>query len=548
MSKIIKRLFCSFLILVTIIGIPSVLAEERGDLIDEVNTIGDITTPGGVKLTKTLSIVDKAKGIYNVKLDIISKNATKSENKENPIYAVVVFDTSGSMCESHTKDCGDKWKNATTGAIEFSKELLKNAKKSNIALVNFSTGATVKRQFSSSELTINDFKRPNGGTNIKEGLSKAKEILDTVKESKAKKYIVLMSDGEPDVYPNFGTDIVAIEEAKEAATAVKKANIELFAVGYDTTTKNADFLREIVSSPDTKYYADGKISDIKDKFSNIVKDISNFPAGTDVTITDIIGDNFTYVENTKSEGVTINNKKVTINIDELTEETSSFNFNIKIDNNSKTGWYDTNKEATIKYTDYLAQEVTKSLEKSSKVYWVLPEYNYIINYYKDSIDKDNLIDKITGTAELNKEITIDTTYKIPEGYHYSGDDNTFIIKEKDNVINVIYSKKNDLSYCINYFYGGIIDINNTECFYGQPYGKKINSFIDKPKEGFTFDNFEPITVLDKEENIMNVYYKAISSGEITPPNTNVNSSRLFLVIISSSAILGAYIIKKRING
>lgn len=548
MSKKINRLICCFLVLVTIISIVPVAALEKGDLENPINYIGDDTNQGEVKLSKTVSIVDKTKGIYNVKFDLTSKDATKINSDELSLYAVIVFDTSGSMCEKKHKTCGEKWNNALNGAINFSKELLKNIKTANIALVNFSSNATLKRKFSNSALKESDFNLPMGGTNIAEGLSKAQNILDEITNPKAKKYIILMSDGEPEVYTNIGRDYIAIKEAKEVAASIKDKKTELFAVGYDTTTSNANFLKSIVSSPNSKYYADGEISNIKEKFNNIVENISKFPAAKKITITDKLGDMFNYVENSKSDGVIVDNKTITYTLDESNENGSSFNFNIKIDNNAKNGWHDTNEKASIKYTNSLGEKVEKIIPTSSKVYWEIPKYNYVINYYKDNLEKENFIDKITGTEEYNKEITIDTSYKIPKGYHYSGEDTLLIIKEKDNIINIVYSKKNDLSYCVNYFYDGIIDINKTECFYGQPYGKNITSFVDKPKEGFIFESFDPITILDKEENIMNVYYKKLSSGEIIPPKTGINKTYGLIGVVSLISIsLITYITKRKIS-
>jgi hypothetical protein len=75
------------------------------------------------------------------------------------------------------------------------------------------------------------------------------------------------------------------------------------------------------------------------------------------------------------------------------------------------------------------------------------------------------------------------------------------------VIDIVYSKKTNLSYCVNYFYGGIISVNDTMCYYNQTHGTEINFFIDKPKEGYVYSGFDPIIILDIDENIMNVYYE-----------------------------------------
>lgn len=550
MSKTIKKIISSFLILIVFVGMIPVHAETKGDLVDPINSIGDDTTNGGIKLTKTVSTVDKEKGIYNVKFDISSKDSVKSNSVTNPLYAVVVFDTSGSMCESFKHDCGDKWQNATEGAINFSKELLEKVEGSKVALVTFDNKATVARDFDTKELKYSNFNEPDGGTNMAKGLQEALNLLSNIKEENAKKFVILMSDGEPQVYTNIFTDYIARKEASDAATNIKNNNIELFAVGYDTTESNEEFLKTLVTSPDSKYYSSGKIDDISTKFNNIVSHISKFPAGVNVTVKDIIGDNFNYVDKSATDGVVVDKNTITYKIDELTEdEDITFNFNIQVKDDIKTGWHDTNNNASISYTDSLGENKNLELEKSSKVYWEIPKYDYVINYYKDEISKDNLIDSIKGNDEYDKEITVDTTYKLPEGYYYKGEEIKFNIKEEGNVINVVYSIRDNLSYCVNYFYDGIIDINATECYYDQTYGKEITSFIDKPKEGYVFDNFEPIVVLDQEENIMNVYYKKVASGEIVPPKTGVDTSLdgVSFVSISSLILLGIYSVKKYIN-
>lgn len=548
MGNKLKKIFSNFLILVVIVGIVPVHALAKGDLMDEVNSVGDDNISGGVKLTKTVSPINKDKGIYNIKFDLSSENMSTANEKSGPLYVAIVFDTSGSMCEENSDNCGNKWNNAVSSTIDFSKELLKNAKNANIALVNFADGAKVSRNFANKELETNNFKSPNGGSNIAKGLSEAKKLLDSIKEEDAKKIIVLMADGEPNVYMNLGTDYLARVQAKNMASNIKKASIELFAIGYDTTTSASDFLKILVTEPNDKYYIDGHIDDIKFKFNNLISEIYIFPAARDVIITDIIGSGFNYVDNSASEGVVIDNDKITYKVDELSAEPVSFDFNIQIEQNNGTGWHSTNKEATISYMDALGDNITKKITKSSKVYWQAPKYDYVINYYKDEISDENLIDSIKGSDDYNKEITVDTKYKLPEGYGYNEEALKFNVKEKDNEINVIYTKKDNLTYCVNYFYEGIVDINNTECYYNQPYGKEITSFIDKPKEGYVFESFDSITVLDQEENIMNVYYKKLSSGEIVPPKTSVNiGNTIGILSIPSLLLIGVCLLRKHLN-
>lgn len=135
----------------------------------------------------------------------------------------------------------------------------------------------------------------------------------------------------------------------------------------------------------------------------------------------------------------------------------------------------------------------------------IPKYNYIVNYYIDEVSENTFLGSVEGSEYLNRKIDIDFNYYILEGYTYTGPTNYYVIAD-NMVIDIVYSKKTNLSYCVNYFYDGIISVNDTECYYDQMHGTEINFFIDKPKEGYIYSGFEPIVILDIEENIMNVYY------------------------------------------
>lgn len=136
----------------------------------------------------------------------------------------------------------------------------------------------------------------------------------------------------------------------------------------------------------------------------------------------------------------------------------------------------------------------------------IPEYSYTVNYYIDEIDDNSYLGTIVGMEYLNRKIDIDFTYLLPGGYTYTGKKGYYVI-EDNMVIDIVYSKKTNLSYCVNYFYGGIISVNDTICYYNQTHGTEVTFFIDKPKEGYVYSGFDPIIILDIDENIMNVYYE-----------------------------------------
>ncbi len=111
--KKLKYFFASAIVLVAVAVSTIVFAEykeQKGDL-RVGNTISNknvsvnagssnLINDGDVKVVKTVSKTD-TEGVYNVKFDISAKE--KENEKTTPIYAVVVFDNSGSMICDSTK-------------------------------------------------------------------------------------------------------------------------------------------------------------------------------------------------------------------------------------------------------------------------------------------------------------------------------------------------------------------------------------------------------------------------------------------------------------
>ena len=111
--KKLKYFFASAIVLVAVAISTIVFAEykeQKGDL-RVGNTISNknvsvnagssnLINDGDVKVVKTVSKTD-TDGVYNVKFDISAKE--KENEKTTPIYAVVVFDNSGSMICDSTK-------------------------------------------------------------------------------------------------------------------------------------------------------------------------------------------------------------------------------------------------------------------------------------------------------------------------------------------------------------------------------------------------------------------------------------------------------------
>ncbi|MFQ9703308.1 MAG: hypothetical protein ACLR0U_16300 [Enterocloster clostridioformis] len=89
------------------------------------------------------------------------------------------------------------------------------------------------------------------------------------------------------------------------------------------------------------------------------------------------------------------------------------------------------------------------------------DLGYTVNYYKDSAEEGNYLDKVEGTGTFGDAIPADLTKFAPAGYAVpgarSGAEN--ISADGGDVVNVVYSKKTNLSYTVNYYKDGIEEGN-----------------------------------------------------------------------------------------
>ena len=537
---------------------------EIGDIYNSTVTAGSLENEGDVLVTKTVTKTNTL-GEYTVTFNIKGKKVTTSTEIKKPLYAVVVFDRSGSM--KSTKECtkyeygmfgmpscvewksDQKWESAVNGAKTFAKTLLKKIPTANIALVAFSgnsdydydywgneylkTGAnknddaTVLREFSNTNLDSTDFGSANGGTNLQAGLLKANELLsDTRIPENAVKYVVVISDGQPTFYydnkgytsGNGNSTTKKTYEATIGAATTLKNQAEVFSIGYmlpsGTVYENktaADILTD-VSSPNKegsiiKHYVDGKPEDVANAFTNIAEEISTANAGTNAQLTDKLGNAFSFVDGN-------GNTYTSSNISEITEEGTSFSFNIKIDEDSSNGWHPTNNGFILKYTNYKGEEVTLNSESDPLVYWEAKQYNYVIKYYLDDTN-GNPIATENGTAPLNEEIKVNEEKHLSShiGYEYTGGDKDFNISknEEENIAIIVYTKV-DYNYVINYYKDSISEDNFINRVTGTAnYKDTINVEEEKFLSGLTgyeyTDGEKTITIsTNNNENIVNIVY------------------------------------------
>ena len=506
---------------------------EIGDIYNSTVTAGSLENEGDVLVTKTVTKTNTL-GEYTVTFNIKGKKVTTSTEIKKPLYAVVVFDRSGSMnCTKYNywmgycAEVGNKWESAVNGAKTFAETLLNKVNNAQIALVGFSNDAKPLREFANKNLDDAKFGSANGGTNLQAGLLKANELLSDISiPENAVKYVVVISDGQPTYYydnegytsGNGNSTTKETYEATIGAATTLKNQAEIFSIGYmlpsGTVYENktaADILTE-VSSPNKegsiiKHYVDGKPEDVANAFTNIAEEISTANAGTNAQLTDKLGNAFSFVDGN-------GNTYTSSTIGEITEEGTSFSFNIKIDEDSSNGWHPTNNGFILKYTNYKGEEVTLNSESDPLVYWEAKQYNYVIKYYLDDTN-GNPIATENGTAPLNEEIKVNEEKHLSShiGYEYTGGDKDFNISknEEENIAIVVYTKV-DYNYVINYYKDSISEDNFINRVTGTAnYKDTINVEEEKFLSGLTgyeyTDGEKTITIsTNNNENIVNIVY------------------------------------------
>lgn len=533
--KKLKYFFASAIVLVAVAVSTIVFAEykeQKGDIrfgnsISNNSitvTEGNLVKQGDIQINKTVSKIDD-NGNYKVTFEVKGKDVETHTSNKKDVYAVVVLDKSNSMCNSYNCSRDEKWTSAVNGAKTFAKTLHEKIPTANIALVTFAdkdgflgifdnayNDAQVLRNFDNKDFSNVNFGTPNGGTNLYAGLYEANELLTASNIKKdAIKYVVVISDGEPTLYyddngytkgPGSHMDATTERKTKEMAKTVQKS-AEVFAIGYDY---NGTILSEVASGADHVYLSDP--TTIVTKFTDIATIMGKANAGTDAVLTDNIGAKFVM---TDAQGNKYTSEKF-----DITEAGKTFSFNIKIneDDITEDGWYPTNADFELTYTDPKGTTKTIKSTKNPEVYWVAKRYDYKIEYYYDGQIDNTLIE--TGKDVKGKEITVsDECIKnnAKEGYSFVNTDPStrkiVISSSEENVIKVYYVTDNtqtkELSYTVEYYKDG----------------KKVDNDTQVVTETKQVLESDTLTVKKSEINVTNKYvgYKFEKTNPETIPNS-----------------------------
>ena len=143
-------------------------------------------------------------------------------------------------------------------------------------------------------------------------------------------------------------------------------------------------------------------------------------------------------------------------------------------------------------------------------YYQLKSYPYTVNYLEK--DTGNVLHEPKQGGELVYGSTVKSSdEKINiNGYNFdSYDKETLTIGTTDNVINIYYTKRNDLSYKVNYLEKGTNKVLHDQKVQD---GMTFESTVDSSKEvididGYNYDSVDKATLkITTGENVINIYY------------------------------------------
>lgn len=525
-NKVLKIFVIISIMMINIFSPLLVKADSisKGDIRNDSIKVGSLENQGDIEVVKTVEKTDKL-GEYKITFNIKGNPTTTNIEKNVNSYTVFVLDASYSMS-------GNKWKKAKEAAINFSKVLVENSQDNYISLVTFNGNGYKKREFANKIFENSDFGNLDYYTNYNAGLTKALEYIHGIDDSDGIFNIVFISDGEPNG-----------DEYSEVLTTLKNNNVNIYSLAYDleSNSKAYNILKDI-STNDIVYEVSE--DDISEQLTKVATEIIKQNAGSNATITDTIGTNFEYV----SGNVNVFGNTVSYDIGDITENGTTFDFIVRINEDVDTGWYKTNEGFKLTYEDSKGNDQLLETNDSAEIYWVSNMFEYSINYYNESAGSEKIgtvFNKAKKGTVINED-NIDIDLYKQEGYVLKSINPSSLTISEDNTknyIDVIYTKIKDLSYTVNYYYDGILDEDSTAIYNNIEYGS-LATYQDLIKDGYSLclvlnDN----TYVIDNSTVVSVYYckndyqyqvKYYYEDELKDEYTYTNTSKYETVIDSYS--------------
>lgn len=461
-------------------------------------------TGADVTYSKTATPVEGQNDTYNITLKIESKTSSIAPGAS---AVVLVIDSSGSMKNGRLE-------NAKNVAKSFIDSYGKSGSDRYLAVVNFDTYANAfefgRKNNKTSWLDVSngtnrqsakngfDNLYAGGGTNLEQGLTKAKDLLNasTVKSiANENKFVIVLTDGAPTYYSaeKNGNFIIGYYPNGEgnscnqdtydatvtAATKLKSSANSVYTVCYGAQNEIIDCTNETVSyflktkiatSAALAYEASDGDESLKTAFEEIYKSIEK---GLDsgFTVTDPMGKYVTLDESSiTGNGASVKNGTITWTptTGVVSEEngvktyTYTLTYTVKLDT-SADGFVDNKYYATNDVTTLAFKDGDENITRNFNVPGVKGESpKCTVTYNKGA--HGSLADQNTDGNVVYSSVKLGSaTPKAPDvtpddGYEFTGWDPTVAKTVTEDVTYTAqYKIKDDLSYTVHYYWNGTND-------------------------------------------------------------------------------------------
>ena len=136
--------------------------------------------------------------------------------------------------------------------------------------------------------------------------------------------------------------------------------------------------------------------------------------------------------------------------------------------------------------------------------------SYTVNYLEKDTDEVIQAPKTTGDLTFEDEIISSNEVIDIDGYNYdSVDKDKLVIGTGENVINIYYTKRNDLAYKVNYLEKGTNKVIHAQKVQDEMTFESVVTSADEviDIDGYNYDSVDKETLtITTEENIINIYY------------------------------------------
>lgn len=514
-------------------------------------------TGADVTYSKTATPVEGQNDTYNITLKIESKTSSTAPGAS---AVVLVIDSSGSMKNGRLE-------NAKNVAKSFIDSYGKSGSDRYLAVVNFDTYANAfefgRKNNKTSWLDVSngtnrqsakngfDNLYAGGGTNLEQGLTKAKDLLNasTVKSiANENKFVIVLTDGAPTYYsaekngsfitgyyPNGkgnSCDQDTYDATVTAATKLKSSANSVYTVCYGAQNEIIDCTNETVSyflktkiatSAALAYEASDGDESLKTAFEEIYKSIEK---GLDsgFTVTDPMGafiqlDKSSIKDATaKVNGNTITWTPTTGKVSEtdgVKTYTYTLTYTVKLDT-SADGFVDNKYYATNDVTTLAFKDGDENITRNFNVPGVKGE-TYTVTYNKG--DHGTLNDQngegnvVHSKLQLNSKTPTAPEVTADDGYYFTGWEPTVAETVTGNATYTAqYKIKDDLSYTVHYYWNGTNDkVAEDKTVDSQTFNETVTE-TPVPVNGYTpvSADSKTITIGTGTNEITFYYYKNVT--------------------------------------